>query len=341
MHFQSKGETMLREFSFDSSTLKDAWENLYGANSWLLPYSSRRYSELFNKYYWARGRRLLFKRTFLGFYDEAGQLIMIVPLCIKDKEIYIFGDLANEEILDFIYNEEINPEYFGKLLQELQGKFKGYRLILNRLAPDSLLHQWLQKNNYQSVRLKSCAKLQLPASYNEYLKTLSNKTRYNVKHSVQLITNLPDQYKLEFLRGPISRKIRTECFKLYEQREAEREGKKRSFWNRYRRKELNALTDACTQESDSLNVLLYIGDELVAFSSNFFDLQEKRLICRKTAIASSYGKCSPGIFLHTQTIKWLIEETEAECMDFAGGHEAYKYWLGCEEYFCYSYEIAL
>ena len=105
MNLQSKGETMLREFSFDSSTLKDAWENLYGANSWLLPYSSRRYSELFNKYYWARGRRLLFKRTFLGFYDEAGQLIMIVPLCIKDKEIYIFGDLANEEILDFIYNE--------------------------------------------------------------------------------------------------------------------------------------------------------------------------------------------------------------------------------------------
>lgn len=332
---------MLRDFSFNSSKLKEEWDNLYCSNSRLLPYSSRRYCELFNKYFWARGRRLLFKRTFYGFYDEEDQLVMIVPLCIRNKEIYIFGDFANEEILDFIYKEEIKPEYFDKLIQEFKCRFKGYRLILNRLSPDSLLHHWLQNSGYESIRLKSCGKLQLPNSYNEYFKSLSKKTRYNVKHSVQLINDLPDRYKLEFFRGPISRDVRTKCFKLYDQREAEREGVKKSFWSRYRRKEYNALTDVCTKESNSLNILLYIGDELVAFNSGFFDYQVKRFICRKTAIDSNYAKCSPGIFLHTQTIKWLIEETEAECMDFAGGHEDYKYWLGCEEYFCYSYEIAL
>lgn len=332
---------MLREFSFNSCELKEKWQEMYRANPRLLPYASRRYSELFDKYFLARGKRILLRKRFFGLYNKKNQLVMILPLCIKGKELRIFCDFGNEEILDFIYPETVTAEHFANIFAELSSNFKGYRLILNRLEPESLLHKWLQTNNYQSVRQKSCAKLHLPTSYADYLASLSGNTRYNIKKSEKLIKMLDKPYRLEFLRGEIPGDVKAECFRLYEQREAEGEDRKKTFWTRYRRERFNALTDACTKEPNSFNVCLYIGDKIACFGSGLFDYDKRRLVSRKTAIDSLYAKCSPGIFLHTQTIKWLIENTEVEYLDLAGGREPYKYILGCEEYFCHSYEIKL
>lgn len=332
---------MLREFEFNSRELKEKWEEMYRANPRLLPYASRRYSELFNKYFLARGKRYFLRKRFYGFYSNDNNLLMILPLCIKGKELRVFCDFGNAEILDFIYPETVTSEQFTNLFAELSSKFQGYKLILNRLEPGSLLHKWLQKNNYQSLRQKSCAKLHLPKTYEDYLKSLSGNTRYNIKKIEKKIKMLGQPYRIEFLNGVIPSEVKAECFRLYDQREAEREGRKRLFWSRYRREKFNALTDACTKEANSFNMFLYIGDKLVCFGSGLFDYEKKRLVSRKTAIDSSYSKCSPGIFLHTQTIKWLIENTEVEWLDLAGGREQYKYLLGCEEYFCHSYEIQL
>ena len=332
---------MLREFDFNSSELKEKWKEMYFANPRLLPYASRRYSELFNKYFFVRSNRLFWRKRFYGLYNGENELLMILPLCIRGKELRVFCDFGNGEILDFIYPETVTSEHFAKLFAELSSKFQGYKLILNRLEPESLLHKWLQANNYQSLRQKSYAKLHLPKTYEEYLKSLSVGTRYNIRKKEKKIKMLDKPFRIEFTRGPISDVVKKECFRLYDQREAEREGRKRSFWSRYRRENFNALTDICTKEADSFNVCLYIGEKIVCFGSGLYDYEKKRLVSRKTGIDSAYDKYSPGIFLHTQTIKWLIENTEVEWFDLAGGREQYKYLLGCEEYFCHSYEIQL
>ncbi|MPN53461.1 hypothetical protein SDC9_201125 [bioreactor metagenome] len=46
-------------------------------------------------------------------------------------------------------------------------------------------------------------------------------------------------------------------------------------------------------------------------------------------------------FLHMQTIKFLIEKTDFEWLDLGEAREKYRHNLGCEEYFCYSYELQL
>lgn len=332
---------MLRELDFNSCELKEKWEEIYRANPRLLPYASRRYSELFNKYFFVRSNRLLWRRRFYGQYGKDNNLQMILPLCIRGKELHIFCDFGNAEILDFIYPETVTSEHFANLFAELSSEFPGCKLVLNRVEQESLLHKWLQANNYQSLRQKSCAKLHLPKNYEDYLKSLSVGTRYNIRKAEKKIKLLGEPYRIEFKPGPVSDEVKKECFRLYDQREAEREGRKRSFWSLYRREKFNALTDACTKEANSFNVCLYIGEKLVCFASCLFDYEKKRLVSRKTAIDSSYSKYAPGIFLHTQAIKWLIENTEVEWFDLAGGHEQYKYLLGCEEYFCHSYEIQL
>ena len=55
----------------------------------------------------------------------------------------------------------------------------------------------------------------------------------------------------------------------------------------------------------------------------------------------NYAKNMTATFLHMQTIKYLIEQTDFEWLDLGDVREKYRHCLGCEEYFCYSYEIQL
>ena len=332
---------MLRKLNFDDGLVKAEWQDLYCRNHHLLPYASREYNELFNKYFRLDAKRLFLQKRFYGFYDEDERLQIIVPLCIKGKEIHIFGDFGNGEMLDFIYPLSIEPECFQQLFKDLQQEFAGYTLILNRLAPNSPLRVWLEKNEYKSMRKKSLAQLRLPSSYEEYLQSLSPEVLGDVNLAEKFIVQLGVPYKLEFGRGSISNELKRKYSRLYDQKNNNTVSKLKTLVERYSRRKFNALTDACTKESNSFNTCLYIGNKLSAFTAGFFDLDEKRLFIRKSAVSMHYAKNMTATFLHMQTIKFLIEKTDFEWLDIGDAREKYRHNLGCEEYFCYSYELQL
>ena len=332
---------MLKKLNFDDGLVRAEWQDLYCRNHHLLPYASREYNELFNKYFRLDGKRLFLQKRFYGFYDEDERLQIIVPLCIKGKDIHIFGDFGNGEILDFIYPHSIEPECFQQLFKDLQQEFAGYTLILNRLAPNSPLRVWLEKSKYKSVHKKSLAQLRLPSSYEEYLQCLPTAVRGDVNRAEKFMAQLGVPYKLEFARGSISNELRRKYAGLYEQNNNSTVSKLKTFTERYSRRKFNAITDACTKESNSFNSCLYIGNKLSAFASGFFDLDEKRLFMRKSATNMHYVKNMTATFLYMQTIKFMIEKTDFEWLDIGDAREKYRHCLGCEEYFCYSYEVKL
>lgn len=332
---------MLKKLNFDDGLVRAEWQDLYCRNHHLLPYASREYNELFNKYFRLDGKRLFLQKRFYGFYDEDERLQIIVPLCIKGKDIHIFGDFGNDEMLDFIYPASIEPECFQQLFQDLQQEFAGYKLILNRLAPNSPLRAWLEKNKYKCVRKKSLAQLRLPVSYEEYLQSLSPAARGEVNRSEKFMSQLGVPYKLEFGRGSISSELRRKYAHLYEQKNSDKINMLKTWTTRYSRRKFNALADACMNESNSFNSCLYIGNKLSAFNAGFFDLDEKRLFVRKGVVSMNYAKNMTATFLHMQTIKFLIEKTDFEWLDIGDAREKYRNCLGCEEYFCYSYEVQL
>lgn len=332
---------MLRKLNFDDGLVRAEWQDLYCRNHHLLPYASREYNELFNKYFRLDAKRLFLQKRFYGFYNEDERLQIIVPLCIKGKEIHIFGDFGNGEMLDFIYPLSIEPECFQELFKDLQQEFAGYTLILNRLAPNSPLRVWLEKNECKSMRKKSLAQLRLPSSYEEYLQSLPPEVLGDVNLAEKFIVQLGVPYKLEFGRGSISNELRRKYSRLYDQKNNNTVSKLKTLAERYSGRKFNALTDACTKESNSFNTCLYIGNKLSAFTAGFFDLDEKRLFIRKSAASMHYAKNMTATFLHMQTIKFLIEKTDFEWLDIGDAREKYRHCLGCEEYFCYSYEVQL
>ena len=332
---------MLKKLNFNDGLVRAEWQDLYCRNHHLLPYASREYNELFNKYFRFDGKRLFLQKRFYGLYDENNNLRMIVPLCIKGKELHIFGDFGNGEMLDFIYPYSTEPECFSRLFNELHKEFAGYTLVLNRLAPDSPLRSWLKDNKCIILHKKSLARLRLPSSYDDYLQSLPPAVLGDVNRAEKFMAQLGVPYKLEFVRGSISNELRRKYSRLYDQKNNNTVAKLKTLSEQYSRSKFNALTDACTKESNSFNTCLYIGNKLSAFTAGFFDLDEKRLFIRKNASSMHYAKNMTATFLHMQTIKFLIEKTDFEWLDLGDAREKYRHSLGCEEYFCYSYEVQL
>ena len=332
---------MMKKLNFNDGLVKAEWQDLYCRNHHLLPYASREYNELFYKYFRLDTKRFFLQKRFYGFYDGDERLQIIVPFCIKGKDIHIFGDFGNGEILDLIYPHSIESEYFQQLFKDLKKEFAGYTLIFNRLAPNSPLRVWLEKNKFKSVYKKSLAHLRLPSSYEGYLQSLPTSVRVDVARSEKFIAQLGVPYRLEFIRGSISNELRKKYFRLYDQKNNNTVSKLKTLTERYGRRKCNALADACTKESNSFNTCLYIGNKLSAFTAGFFDLDEKCLFIRKSATGMHYAKNMIATFLHMQTIKYLIEKTDFEWLDLGDAREKYRHNLGCEEYFCYSYEVKL
>ncbi|MGL5207410.1 MAG: hypothetical protein ACRC8T_07880 [Acidaminococcaceae bacterium] len=332
---------MLRKLSFDDGLVRANWQDLYCRNESLLPYASREYNELFKKYFRLNAKRLFLRNYIYGLYDENETLLMIIPLCIKGRELYIFGDFGNEEILDFIYPDTVKAEHFDLLMAELRKKFNGYKLILNRLAPDSFFRVWLESRNYRSLATRSYAHLCLVSSYEEYFRKLPAETAENIRNAEKFMEKIGVGYRLQFIRGPLSDKVKKQGFAILNQKVSGRLDELRFMPHRYSSKNFNALTDICTKESNSFNAFLYIGDEMAAFASGFFDLHEKRLFIRKVGIDNNYDKDLLWVFLQTQGIKWLIQNSAFEWVDFGNLKKQYRNWLGCEDYYCQSYEIEL
>lgn len=332
---------MLRKLNFDDGLVRANWQDLYCRNAHLLPYASREYNELFKKYFRLNGKRLFLRKCIYGLYDEHGTILMIIPLCIKGKELHIFGDFGNEELLDFIYPDSVKAKHFEIVLSELRRKFKGYTLVLNRLVPDSFLRIWLENNSYRSLPKKSYARLRLPASYDEYFRQLPVEIGEIIGRSEKFMEQMGAPYNMKFTRGPLDKETKKQGFDILDQKNNGGIGTLRLITQRYGGKNFNALTDACTKESNSFNACLYIGDKMTAFASGFFDLAEKRLFIRKVGIDNNYAKDLIWLFLHTQMIKWSIQNSTLEWLDFADIKKKHRSWLGCEDYCCRSYEIQL
>ena len=60
---------MLRKLNFNDGLVKAEWQDLYCRNHHLLPYASREYNELFNKYFRLDSKRLFMQKRFYGLYD--------------------------------------------------------------------------------------------------------------------------------------------------------------------------------------------------------------------------------------------------------------------------------
>lgn len=134
---------MLIQYSWNDERLRDIWNKLYTDNPYLFPFSSWEYTKEVCSYKKIKPTTLLQKEYIFVYYNHDVPL-MIMPLFIKKKKLYIFGEnISGPDNLDFIYDKNIRDEDIFLALKELKEKFHGIKLSLYKINEKSRLYQFL------------------------------------------------------------------------------------------------------------------------------------------------------------------------------------------------------
>lgn len=81
---------MLRKLNFNDGLVRAEWQNLYCRNHHLLPYASREYNELFNKYFRYSIKPECFQKLFKELQQEfAGYMLVLNRLAPENAKIKI------------------------------------------------------------------------------------------------------------------------------------------------------------------------------------------------------------------------------------------------------------
>ena len=246
------------------------------------------------------------------FYKN-GEPVGILPAEIKDRNLFLIGDERvtdlNGVILDYRYSNQI-VEFIADFIIERNLKVELYPLGLEGELME-FLPDILQIKNPEKA--ESFSILELPASWEEYLCTLSSKKRHEIRRKLKKVKNSTIK-KLE--AGEINL-----LFELMESSSAE----KKSFLSKEMRdffceialyfEAIGALRlKACFYKNQILAVLFcfQMKDTVYAFNTGY---------------NPDFYKLSPGVVSFALDIEEAIDEGFT-CYNFLRGEERFKYDLG-------------
>ncbi len=78
---------------------------------------------------------------------------------------------------------------------------------------------------------------------------------------------------------------------------------------------------------------------MAGFLSGYINNGHSAVVFPRLAIDSDFSDYRPGYLLITETIRYMIENTDIRNMDLSRGDEKYKYDLGGVEHYNYFYDL--
>jgi CelD/BcsL family acetyltransferase involved in cellulose biosynthesis len=268
----------------------------------------------------------------LTFKDKGGSLAGIAPFMAKDKILRFIASQEVSDYCDFITLDERREEFYENLLSYLQTNYSDIKKIeLMNIQSSSPTLSFLPGFAHEYGYSSSCSEsevaplLELPSSYEDYIKSLSKKYRHELRRKLR---------RMESLEGVKVTKI-TDTKELQSSLETfialHREGSpsKERFW---KKKGMSAFFHVVAslfsrQKWVELN-FLYYEDRVMAALLNFS--YSDQIYFYNVAFNKDFARYSPGLFLFDHCIKQAISESKNKA-DFLRGREKYKYYFGAED----------
>ena len=127
---------------------------------------------------------------YLSAVRRGEDIIGIAPLLVEGEQASIIGSVDVCDYLDFVVIPGMEDDFFTVLLDDLKQKGINH-LDLRSLRPDSTVLTNLiyiaQNRGYEVLRHQEAVSLELdlPATWDEYLTTLSKKQRHEVRRKLR------------------------------------------------------------------------------------------------------------------------------------------------------------
>jgi CelD/BcsL family acetyltransferase involved in cellulose biosynthesis len=210
---------------------------------------------------------------------------------------------------------------------------------LENIPEDSFLLKYENKNKefiFFKTKTDSCPYIILPESYEEYLKSLGKKTRFNLNYYRRLLfRNFKTEFKVVQEKKELSNTL-SKFFELHKKRWLKK-GLPGMLYNKKRKEFHKEISNDLLEKNILRLYTLSLDGEIVGVLYGF--LYSKKFYYYLSGFDPKFYKYSIGTVLTSYAIEKSIEE-KAEIFDFLRGDEEYKYRFGCKNKFNYNLYIA-
>lgn len=258
-----------------------------------------------------------------------GEIIGIAPLLIKEGRASIIGSADVCDYLDFVVADGKEEEFFNTLLDDL-GEKGVKHLDLGSLRPDSTVLTSLVgiavKRGYEVLCQPEDVSLEidLPASWEEYLATLSKKQRHEVRRKLR---RLWETGKVEY-RCSNSNHLNEDFMDTFLKLFALSRQEKAGFMTARRESFFRSLAKAMAEIGLLRFGILEIDKQPVAMTMGF-DYGDT-IYLYNSAYDPQFNSLSVGVLCKTLCIQESIKAGKKR-FDLLKGNEIYKYHLGGRE----------
>lgn len=256
-----------------------------------------------------------------------GKTMGIAPLVVKGNVASFIGSSDVCDYLDFVVEPGNEESFFCELLNNL--KAEGIiRLELAPLRPDSAVLTSLVKIAPGQAWQVSCSQedvtveLDLPATWEDYLRLLSGKQRHELKRKLR---RLDEEGELNYRHSTDANRYDVDTFlRLF--RDSRQD--KATFLTPQMESFFRAVANAMAEQKLLRLNILELDKKPVA-ATMCFDYKDT-VYLYNSGYEPDYGWLSVGVISKALCIKDSIERNK-KLFDFLKGGEAYKYHLGGHE----------
>ncbi len=268
----------------------------------------------------------------LIFKDEEGSLAGIAPFMMKNKTLRFIASQEVSDYCDVITPEERRREFYENLLDYLKTNYSDVAKIeLMNIKSSSPTLSFLPSLAPEHGFSASCTEaevaplLELPSSYEDYMKGLSKKNRHELRRKLKRIESLEE---VRITKVTDTRELRS-SLETFIALHKEGSPSKEKFWGKKGMSDFfqEIASRLALQKWVELNFLFY-EDRIMAALLNFSYLDQ--VLFYNVAFNKDYARYSPGLFLFNHCIKQVMSEGKRKA-DFLRGREKYKYYFGAED----------
>ncbi len=273
----------------------------------------------------------------LVFHDKETGLYGIAPLMSQGENLMSMASHEVTDYWDFIFPQGQERRYFDELFSFLEKELNRVnKLDLINISASSPTLKHMQQTaaghgwRYRIEESEETPRLQLPASYEEYLTGLKRKCRHELRRKLRKVESLPGLRDVKYVTPEdITTRI-VDFITLHQKSSPD----KQRFWGKpgmerfftdlilaFAEQGWIELRFLYSQEQTLAALLSFVYGDILAFYNMAYNLD--------------FANYSPGYYLFDRSLRDAISEKKVEA-DFLRGSEKYKYEFGAQKSKIYS-----
>lgn len=341
----------------DLIPLKDLWNALETGED-MTTFQTWEWHRLLLKEWLGWKLHSLYSRCFVYAAIDGDTPLMLLPVIEYQfttktkwfgcqKGLYLMGEGSYSDYMNAIYRS-FRPEVFEALCRKLKKDFHGLPFCLSSVREDSQLSAYLTEKQVQREEETVSVSVKRRGSPEEYLASLSSKTRSNLRQALKRINRDGINYQVE-IRGRIQDQQLLENMVAIHVKRMLVKNTKDSGWlhimsshvrkayRKHRDLHNNIVAMSMQENEHSCVALIWMNGKLAGYEYGLREEHAIRLL--QTCFDDEFRFYSPGFRGIYDFIVQCYEDESIREFDFLRGDEPYKFQLGGEQIMLYRYVI--